>query len=488
MSKRRRLSSSNEAAAESNTPNSTLNVRTYEPKPSSSSKPASSNPASLGRAAIPAAAPAKPMSAIEVRRAKRLAQEEKAQQEKAEKKSVSSGALLVKPFQPPPQLAAESKSSKASSASKVSDSESVSDSSADVQEPAAEATDSGSALPDSLFELNQPPLQKDEIKVNGKQKKEERKGPQRYFSGEASGGHVTEQSDSEEALAATPPLQLAPEPAQKHAQDGLEQLNTTTTISSSTATFIPQPGRNATRVHFRSPQHASAYAYASINADTEGILLALKSTDAVAVTGTATLRVLSGSVLFQQALFSPSSGPIDIIAPSTHVLPRLEVAPVHKTDDGRLNKLYKAAKLSPAVEDPSFDDFSAVVLLLPSAGSGIRGIDQVARLAGIISRSSSLWSAPATDTLLAGTTFAVLGDAAEGRACGPLAADWEVALERVEHAVADGNKSLTLTALGPKRSGKSTLCRYAVNRLMQSYVPNSDSLPERAADMRSQTS
>lgn len=477
--KRRRISSTNDAA-ESASSTGPLTVRNYEPKPSSSSasKAApSKSSASHNQAAAAAAAatPAKPMSAIEVRRAKRLAQEQKVQEAKAEKQAAKSGsALLVKPFRPPPasqsqsNLAANGKRSRSPPAS--SSSESVPDSSSADDEDPLETTDSGSALPDNLFELNQAQAIQEQVKGKGKQKQQqqqqqERKGPQRYFSGEATGGHTTEHSDSEEAsLPAAAPLSIEP------LHDVIEPS------TSSTATFTPQPGTNTTRVHFRSAQQASAYASssaassASMDSSSEGILLALRSTDAVAVTGTASMRVLSGSVLFQQALFTPSSAPVEIIAPSTHVLPMLEVAPLSKTEaeEGNLTNLYKAAKLSPAIDDPFFEDFDAVVLFLPSTGSGIRGIDQVARLAGIISRSSSLWSAP--PAAQHGSTFALVGDAAEGSACAPLAADWETALQSLEQAVRSGSGNMSVTALGPKRSGKSTLCRYAVNRLLQSCV------------------
>lgn len=225
--------------------------------------------------------------------------------------------------------------------------------------------------------------------------------------------------------------------------------------------FQPEAGRNAAYVTFQG-DHETGIKY-GIAAGQRGILLAIPTAQSLSLCGTAQLRVMSGEVDVHQAVFRPESSPLNLFAPSTHTLPRI-TALASDVSHPVLNLfLSSGGTVAPSLPLANLATTSAVVLISPLSNTGIEKIESLVKLSGIIPRSGDMWTQ--STSAWSGTGFQLLSEETPSF---PLAypEDWTDALKQLQVS-ARGVKSPICVSVGPKRAGKSTISKCAVNGLLQ---------------------
>lgn len=209
--------------------------------------------------------------------------------------------------------------------------------------------------------------------------------------------------------------------------------------------------------------------------DAKGVLVCLKSAESFHVCGQSKLSVLKGEIECHGArLLSSDAQPIDIFAPITHVLPCFTTSRRPQSSSKSSRFLSCLTSAPEALEHTSILDllhtFDAVLLLTPHSCSGIEAVEDQLKLGHMFSRSSNLWkgrqAAYNASSFQLYTETPSMQDLAMATT---LPEDWDDIIQRVEADFGMMQQGI-VTAVGPKRSGKSTLGKAMVNRLLQSSV------------------
>ncbi|GAA96741.1 uncharacterized protein L969DRAFT_97090 [Mixia osmundae IAM 14324] len=196
-------------------------------------------------------------------------------------------------------------------------------------------------------------------------------------------------------------------------------------------------------------------------------LVCLDVDESVLLLGTAQMTILRGSATSACARLTRNSPTLRLHASSLQpivpltALPGSSSAPALSVQSELSERGYKLPESDEAIRRAS------TVVLFEDLNDGSRGIEQLARSAGILS-SRSIWS---TQPYAQKATyeFVSLDDIAQNSlSLLELSATWSSALERLHTGTSD--IGLRVMIEGGKRVGKSTLMKLAVNRLLEKHA------------------